>query len=214
MAGIVDNVLTAFLPGWKALKRKRGFRAALGFKDTLWTRYVSEVETRRMVDALGVENVDALEISGHVWTDRGFRSYRAVDYPEFDVCRDKLPERFGLIIAEHVFEHLLTPGIAARNILEMLIPGGRLLMVTPFLFRVHPCPYDCSRWTETGVRQFLVENGFPAETIQTGSWGNRRCAQKQLWSEYQLYHPLLHSIRNEPEYPIVIWALAMKSSNA
>ena len=31
------------------------------------------------------------------------------DFPEFDICSDVLAERFDLIIAEHVFEHIRWP---------------------------------------------------------------------------------------------------------
>jgi hypothetical protein len=56
-----------------------------------------------------------------------------------------------------------------------LVPGGHFLVVTPFLYKVHPSPLDCPRWTEQGLRYFLEDAGFVPDRILTGSWGNRAC---------------------------------------
>ena len=70
-----------------------------------------------------------------------------------------LDDTFDLIIAEQVFEHLLWPYRAARNVHRMLRPGGSFLITTPFLVKIHPVPNDCSRWTETGMKHLLAEAG-------------------------------------------------------
>lgn len=149
-----------------------------------------------------------LEVSGTVWANFGFLEYVSASFPEFDICKNRLDRRFDLIIAEHVFEHLARPDMAVRNILEMLKPGGHFLIVTPFLYKVHPCPIDCYRWTEAGLSQFLSTAGFT--NLMTGSWGNRACILATFKREYILYNRYLHSVHNEPEYPVVVWALARK----
>jgi len=166
-------------------------------------------ETRRLVGGLGPEQLRVLEISGEGWKDFGFRSYRSVRYPDFDLCSQTLDERFDLVIAEQVFEHLLWPLRAARHAREMLAPGGRFLITTPFLLRVHRSPADCSRWTETGLRHLLDEAGFGLDDTETGSWGNRACLRANL-DRWTRYRPLLHSLNNEPDYPLVVWALATR----
>jgi SAM-dependent methyltransferase len=195
-------------PAWRKLRRSARFRTALGFEETLWTRRVADVEVRRLVAALNPGTLSALEISGQVWKDYGFARYRGTTYPGFDVTTDVLPEKFDLVIAEHVFEHLLWPARAARNVLRMLEPGGHFLVVTPFLFRLHHDPVDCTRWTETGLRYFLAECGFPLDGITTGSWGNRRCVEATFRREYRLFNRYFQSLAQEPEYPVVVWALA------
>lgn len=202
-----DRVLSV-LPPWRRLRENRGFRAALGYEHTIWTRKVADEEVRRLVSALGPASLSALEISGEVWRTFGFGEYRSTSYPEFDVMEAALPERFDLVIAEHVFEHLLRPYRAGRNVLEMLKPGGHFLVVTPFLYRVHADPVDCTRWTETGLRHFLDECGFPMEGIATGSWGNRACIEATFRREFRLFNRWRHPLRNEPDYPVVVWALA------
>ena len=89
----------------------------------------------------------------------------------------------------------------------MLKPAGHFLITTPFLLKLHATPEDCSRWTETGLRHFMAECGFPLDKIQSGSWGNRECVIANF-DEWVRYDPQRHSLRNDPELPIVVWALA------
>jgi SAM-dependent methyltransferase len=178
-----------------------------------WGKVVMNRETRALVHALQPERLTVLEISGTQWGRwMPFQSYRAVRYPEYDVCAGPLPERYDLIIAEQVWEHLLWPYRATRHVYEMLQPGGHLLLTTPFLVRVHGGPHDCSRWTETGLRYLLAEGGFPLEGMQTGSWGNRACVQANLnrRGRWRWYRPRWHALTREANLPIHVWALAQK----
>jgi SAM-dependent methyltransferase len=208
-----DRALS-IIPLWQRVRTHPRFRAAVGFEETLWTRRVSEVETRRLVAALNPSQLSALEISGNRWSGTTFRAYRQVDFPAFDVCANVLPERFDLIIAEHVFEHIRWPHRAATNVRRMLVPGGHFLIVTPFLYKVHPNPLDCTRWTEQGLRFFLEDAGFGSDRIVTGSWGNRACIEATFRREYRLFNHYLHSVRHEPDHPIVVWALAASPVDA
>ena len=89
-----------------------------------WCRAVMNAETERLVRELGPSELDALEISGDAWSGFGFRSYQSCHWPEFDVCKDRLPGNFDFIVAEQVFEHIRYPLQAARNIHRMLRGGG------------------------------------------------------------------------------------------
>ena len=182
----------------------------IGASDEQWARVVMNRETRAMVAGLEPGRLKALEISGNGWGNQmTFREYRSVSYPEFDICESRLAETFDLIIAEQVFEHLLWPYRAGRNVHAMLNPGGHFLITTPFLVKIHDAPADCTRWTETGIRYFLAECGFDLERIRTGSWGNRACVRGNL-SRWWAYRRLIHSLRNEPDFPVEVWALAEK----
>lgn len=165
----------------------------------------------QLVGALDFAAMDALELSGSNWREFGFKSYRNVDFPAFDICNESLPDTFDIIIAEQVFEHLLWPYRAGRNVFSMLRPGGYFLVSTPFLYRVHNFPVDCSRWTEIGLKHLLAECGFDLESMQSGSWGNRRCV-KAYFKGYIPFNRLVHSLRNEPEFPIHVWALARRAA--
>jgi hypothetical protein len=181
-----------------------------GSSEDQWARIVQNQETRRLMRRADPTQRSALEISGTRWSDFGFRSYKSVAFPEYDVCDGPLPgETFDAVMAEQVFEHLLWPYRAARNVYAMLNPGGVLLLTTPFLVKIHPNPTDCSRWTETGIKYLLAEAGFDLDKITTGSWGNRACV-KANWPRWQTYQPWRHSLRNEPDFPIVVWAIGTK----
>jgi len=190
----------------QAIKKKTGLQT---HADNQWARIVMNQETDRLVRTLDWQNASVLEISGQKWKNFGFRSYRSVDFPEHDLCSGALDEKFDIIIVEQVFEHLLWPYRAVRNVLQMLKPNGAFLISTPFLVKIHNSPVDCSRWTELGLRHLLAEGGFDIKRITTGSWGNRACIRSNWW-KWTIYRPWLHSLKNEPEFPCHVWALARK----
>ena len=205
---MVSNSQLRRVPGLE--KAYRFVRAKLhpdGFEQ--WQRVVMNKETDRLIGELDVARSSALEISGVKWKDRGFSHYTSVWYPGYDVCSGPMDERFDIIIAEQVFEHLLWPYRAVRNVFDMLSPNGAFLVTTPFLVRIHGHPIDCSRWTELGIRHLLAEGGFDIDRITTGSWGNQACVRSNFlrWTPY---NRTLHSLKNEPDYPVVVWALARK----
>jgi len=179
--------------------------------DNHWARIVMNRETERLVRSINPENRSALEISGDSWKERvAFRRYRSVDFQTLDICKSPLAdEKFDIVIAEQVFEHLLWPYRAVRHVHQMLNEGGVFLLTTPFLLKIHEYPVDCSRWTEIGIRHLLAEGGFNIDLITTGSWGNRACIEAN-WTKWRVYRRWRHSLRNEPEYPIVVWAMATK----
>ena len=169
-----------------------------------WEEYLS---------ALPTESMMVLEISPQEnsrWKSYGFRSYEHTVYPEFDICEETLDKSFDLIIADNVFEHVAKPYSAAKNVRSMLNSGGVFLMATPFLMRVHGAPDDYTRWTESGLRMFLEEAGFRPEMISVHSWGNRK-AVKASFDEFPRFG-WRRDMRNEPEFPVMIWAMAKKQA--
>jgi SAM-dependent methyltransferase len=111
-----------------------------------WCRVVMNQEIEKFIRSLDCPHIDALEISGAGSQGKyNFRSYRTVQYPDYDVCRAPLAEeQFDLVIAEQVFEHVLRPDLAAANVYKMLRPGGGFVISTPFLLKVHGAPLDFS----------------------------------------------------------------------
>lgn len=175
-----------------------------------WQRVVMNEHVRKLVASLGPQQLDVLEVSGGNWPTQGyFRSYRAVSYPDFDICKDTLDQHFDLIIVEQVFEHLLWPYRAGCHVYEMLRPGGHFLISTPFMIPIHECPHDCTRWTATGLRHFLAECGFDLDRVNAFAWGNLACVKANL-KRWQIYQRWRHARRNEPRYPVQVWALAKK----
>lgn len=178
-----------------------------------WLRKVMNDSTWKMVSSLNVQEMDALEISGNRWHTMDFKSYVSVEYPEIIIDEAPLDKKFDIILAEQVWEHLKYPRRAVLNCIEMLNEGGYLMITTPFLVRSHPHPTDCTRWTEEGMRYFLEDAGFELDNIETGSWGNIGVVIANLsqWTDYDSSHNALHSLDNDPMFPIVVWALARKT---
>lgn len=183
----------------------------VGYDHRLWARVVMYERCFELLRRLGPERMDALEISaGPAWRELPFRSFTEANYPQFDVCKAPLPQRFDLVIADQIFEHLLWPDRAARHVLEMLRPGGWFLVTTPFMIRIHREPEDVTRWSETGLRNLLVVSGFSEEGLHIDAWGNRACVKANLgrWARRGWFG----SLENEPDFPVAVWALARRPS--
>jgi hypothetical protein len=83
------------------------------------------------------------------------------------------------------------------------------MVATPFLFRVHARPHDYNRWTAAGLKQVLVEGGFPQANIEVFSWGNKACAKAHIGGPVRAYG-LWRDLSNDEEYPLMVWAFARK----
>lgn len=193
----------------------RRLARALGTTNVPWNRVVMNRATHELIASLPCTGFDVLEISGTDWRDShlNFRSYMSMSYPDYDICNCPLGDAVcDLVIAEQVFEHLQNPHKAILNIFTMLRRSGAVLITTPFLVKIHCVPQDMYRWTEDGIRFLLEEAGFTE--VVTGSWGNRQCMIADMTSgmKWTMYHPRLHSLKNEPQFPVVVWALGRKPS--
>jgi SAM-dependent methyltransferase len=174
-----------------------------------WQRVALNQTVREHLNSLGPGGCDAAEISGEAQRGLGWRSFTSLDFPEFDLCAP-LDGRgtFDVVICEQVIEHVVDPCAAARNLRDLCRPGGHVVVSTPFLIRVHELPMygmrDYWRFTPSGIRRLLETAGLTVETV--GSWGNRRCVMGNLdrWPSYHRWH----SLRNEPDLPVQVWAFA------
>ena len=143
MGGLLREVIRS-IPGLTTAGAVKGF--FFGVKRQDWGRVVMNMETRKLIEAIEPNKLSVLEISGKYWGKiMKFKEYKMVNYPEYDLCSAPLAETFDLILVEQVFEHLLWPYRAARNVYQMLNPSGYLLVTVPFLVRIHGYPIDCTR---------------------------------------------------------------------
>lgn len=189
----------------------------VGHTEESLSRVVMDRRTKEWVDALPTDRMDAFEISGLAWKNRVAKPWKSFSegwYPDFDICSANIgggvgyASKYDIIFAEQVFEHLKSPLRAVQNVHAMLRPGGYFLLTVPFLFKVHASPTDCTRWTPQGLACLLEDGGFAPDAVRTDSWGNRQSARLQL--RPRNYCTRLHSLKNEPDYPVVVWALARK----
>ena len=181
-------------------------------------RIVMQKSSRRMIRALGPENLDVAEISGKWGSYMTFRSYERFLYPEYDICEgpylraDGKPRKFDLILANQVWEHLDRPYAATRNVRRMLKKGGHFWVAVPFFIPFHAAPMDNSRWSARGLRNLLIEAGFEEDAIQAEQWGNRNAAARNLETPWPPeYREGDDPLENDPDMPICAWALARKT---
>lgn len=207
----MGSIYEAVLSKPRVKEKAKRILGLVGYDLTPWARVVMYQECFKFVRSLRSENLEVLEISGGLAWQKAlkFKSYTATQYPDFDICSQTLDRQFDLIIADQVFEHLERPSQAGRNVFAMLRTGGFFVVTTPFLIRIHDGPVDCSRWTQLGLNRLLQESGFEADRVTTASWGNRACVKANFsrWPRYGWHR----SLKNEPEFPVVVWAFAQKT---
>lgn len=179
-------------------------------------RIVMQKVSRDWIRSLGPDRLDVAEISGRWGEMFGFRSYESFHFPQFDPCTGPFRDaggkvlKFDLILANQVWEHIDRPHAATRNVHRMLRPGGWFWIAVPFFIPYHTVPVDCTRWSARGLRNLLVEAGFAEDRIQSQQWGNRSAAQRNLETPWPPEHRAGDDLANDPEFPIVAWAMAQK----
>ena len=132
-----------------------------------------------------------------------------VDFPDFDICKDRTGEQYSIVIANQVLEHVQRPQAAAANIHCMVKPGGWAMVAKTFLFRVHVRPHDYNRCTPTGLKQLMVEGGFAEDDVQAFGGGNKGCAKAHIGGPVRAYG-IWRDLSNDDEYPLMVWAFAKK----
>jgi SAM-dependent methyltransferase len=177
-----------------------------------WQRVALNDAVGRHLDALGPAGLTAAEISGSAQGERPWRSFTSLDYPAFDLCAPLADDigPFDVVVCEQVLEHVIDPCAAADNLRRLVVPGGHVVVSTPLLIRVHELPAygmpDYWRFTPRGLRTLLERAGL--EVDEVGSWGNRRVVVGNLerWPAYRRWH----SLRNEPDVAVQVWAFARR----
>jgi SAM-dependent methyltransferase len=175
-----------------------------------WQRVVMDRAVDRYIASLEPSACTAVEISGDRHADKPWRDYSTFEYPDFDLCaRLDRSDSFDVVICEQVLEHVVDPWIACRNLRALCSDGGRVIVTTPFMIKVHELPRygmrDYWRFTPRGMRTILEGAGLEVERV--GSWGNRQCVVGNLrrWSAHRPWH----SLRNERDVPVQVWACAV-----
>jgi SAM-dependent methyltransferase len=199
---------------WQLARRLRSRLTDLRFPEAesgsdQWQRTRLNESVDRYLTALGPQALRAVEISGGAHAHRPWAAYVRLDYPDFDLCAPLAGQgTFDVVICEQVIEHVADPCAAAANLRGLSVPGGRVIVSTPFLVRVHELPmygmHDYWRFTPRGLQTLLERAGLEVEKVD--SWGNRSCvaANFDRWPAYRRRH----SLRDEPDLPVQVWAFA------
>ena len=178
-----------------------------------WQRVVMDEAISAHIDSLDPASRRAAEISGDSHAARPWKEHTSLHYPEFDLCAPVAGRgTFDVVICEQVLEHVVDPWTAAANLRELTVPGGHVIVSTPFLIKVHELPMfamrDYWRFTPRGLRVLLESAGLAVDSVD--SWGNVPCVVGNLrrWSDYRDWHPL----DNDPDLAVQVWAFASNPS--
>jgi len=69
-------------------------------------------------------------------------------------------ESFDVVLCSELMEHVTEPTLLLTEINRILVPGGRLILTTPFLVPEHETPIDYFRYTRFGLSHLLNKAGF------------------------------------------------------
>ncbi|HXV13468.1 MAG TPA: class I SAM-dependent methyltransferase [Candidatus Krumholzibacteria bacterium] len=77
------------------------------------------------------------------------------------------------VLCTEVIEHVPDPAILLAEAHRVLVPGGSLLLSSPFTWHLHDEPHDYWRFTEYGLRLLLERAGFRVAAVRAtnGSFG-------------------------------------------
>ena len=168
------------------------------------------------------QDLRVLSVSGseHLAKLLGFHDQQIsnASYPEFNILSLPFDDgEFDAIVSDQVLEHVEgSPQAAMNEMFRVLKPGGLALHTTCLINPVHGCPNDYWRFTPEALKLMTKDFG---EALSLGGWGNF-----YVWLFAGLglrLEPIPHArwhfahylaTRNDPEWPIVTWALVKKSA--
>ena len=137
-----------------------------------------------------------------------WRDTSSLAYPDFDLCAPLTEERrFDVVICEQVLEHVPDPGRRRRTCGSSARPGGHVIVSTPFLIKVHELPRTGCATTGASLRGACGPcSSAPASRSSRSVPGATamRPRQPRRWSAHRRWH----SLRNEPDVPVQVWAFA------
>ncbi len=76
---------------------------------------------------------------------------------------------FDTIILSDVLEHIAEPEQLLQELNTVMNPGAKLLIMVPFMYRLHEEPHDYYRYTEHAIKHLLKKANF--ELIELESYG-------------------------------------------
>lgn len=83
--------------------------------------------------------------------------------PDYFYDGNELPfesNSFDSVVSFEVLEHVKNPHIYITEILRVLKPNGKLMLSVPFFWIEHEKPFDYRRFTQNGIKNFLISRGF------------------------------------------------------
>ena len=69
-------------------------------------------------------------------------------------------ETFDAVLSSEVLEHVPNVDACLKEIGRVLKSHGKLLITVPFVWQEHELPFDFRRFSSTGIKKQLIDNGY------------------------------------------------------
>lgn len=144
-------------------------------------------------------------------TDARLLNLNIIRKPETDLLGDahRLPiadASIDAVMLTHVLEHVRQPWVILDEAARVLKPGGEMLLIVPFLFKVHPDPEDHWRFTAEGLETLLAD---AFDIVELKAAGGRFAViweilgQIRLFEVLRIFNRLLARLPlHDPDYAI------------
>ncbi len=105
-----------------------------------------------------------------------------LDVPEYDLNEpQKVEKKADFIVCLEVFEYLIDPLQAMKNISDALKSGGVAIISFPFVYPLHnEVEFDSLRYTLTGINRIAAKAGLKVQSVH-----NRKAKTPTLVKYYQ-----------------------------
>lgn len=108
-------------------------------------------------------------ISDSYCVDWEYSPQKQVHVDQFVNLNEKLaiPHTFDTILLSDVLEHIAEPKQLLQELNKLLKPNGKIIIMVPFMYRLHEEPHDYYRYTEHGLRHLLNTSDLTVTEIES-----------------------------------------------
>jgi SAM-dependent methyltransferase len=101
--------------------------------------------------------------------DWEYSPQQQVHVDQFVNLNEKLniTQTFDTIILSDVLEHIAEPQQLLQELSKLLNKEGKIIIMVPFMYRLHEEPHDYYRYTEHALRHLLAKANFTVNEIES-----------------------------------------------
>lgn len=101
--------------------------------------------------------------------DWEYSPHQQVHVDQFVNLNEKLniTQTFDTIILSDVLEHIAEPQQLLQELNKLLNEGGKIIIMVPFMYRLHEEPHDYYRYTEHALKHLLTKANFQVKEIES-----------------------------------------------